>query len=100
LSFEKLRFVTTFLERVGAASDPWTRRFAIKFAVVYAAARLAAELEVAPWSPGHPFKCIERLYKRARALVITPEEAFNWPTMPLRQVAFRRLRRATACPSN
>ncbi len=66
-----------FLERVGAASDPWTRRFAIKFAVVYAAARLAAELEVAPWSPGHPFKCIERLYKRARAMVITPEEAFT-----------------------
>jgi putative DNA primase/helicase len=64
-----------FLEKVGAGSDPWMRRFASKFAVVYAAAKIAAELGVAPWSPGHPFKCIERLYKRARALVITPEEA-------------------------
>jgi putative DNA primase/helicase len=72
-----VELIQRFLERVGAASDPWTRRFAIKFAVVYAAARLAAEFEVAPWSPGHPFKCIERLYKRARALVITSEEAFT-----------------------
>jgi hypothetical protein len=66
-----------FLERVGPGSDPWMRRFASKFAVVYAAAKIAAELGVAPWSPGHPFKCVERLYKRARALVVTPEEVLT-----------------------
>ena len=66
-----------FLEKVGAGSDPWMRRFAGKFAVVYAAAKIAAELDVAPWSPGHPFKCVERLYKRARALVVSPEEALT-----------------------
>jgi putative DNA primase/helicase len=69
--------IDRFLERVGAGSDPWMRRFAIKFAVVYAAAKIAAELGVAPWSPGHPFECIERLYKRACALVVTPEEALT-----------------------
>jgi putative DNA primase/helicase len=67
--------IDRFLEKVGAGSDPWMRRFATKFAVVYAAARLAAELDVAPWSPGHPLKCIQRLYNGARALVVTPEEA-------------------------
>jgi len=69
------KLINRFQEKVGVGSDPWMRRFASKFAVVYAAAKIAAELEVAPWSPGHPFKCIQRLYKRARALVITPEEA-------------------------
>jgi uncharacterized protein DUF927 len=70
--------IEKFLEKVGAGSDPWARRFATKFAVVYAAARLAAELKVAPWpSSHHPFKCVERLYKAARALVVTPEESLT-----------------------
>jgi AcrR family transcriptional regulator len=69
--------IDKFLQKVGAGSDPWARRFASKFAVVYAAARLAAELKIAPWPPGHPFKCVERLYKAARAQAITPEEALT-----------------------
>jgi hypothetical protein len=69
--------IDKFLQRVGAGSDPWARRFATKFAVVYAAARPAAELKVAPWPPSHPFKCVERLYKAARALVVTPEESLT-----------------------
>jgi hypothetical protein len=48
-----------------------------KFAVVYAAARLAAEMGVAPWPKTHPHKCIVRLYRRARELVTTPQEALN-----------------------
>jgi putative DNA primase/helicase len=69
--------IEKFLEKVGAGSDPWARRFATKFAVVYVAARLAAELKVAPWPPSHPFKCVERLYKAARALLVTPEESLT-----------------------
>jgi hypothetical protein len=66
-----------FLQKVQVGSDPWTRRFAGKFAVVYAAGRLAAEMGVAPWPKTHPHKCIVRLYRRARELVATPEEALN-----------------------
>jgi putative DNA primase/helicase len=66
-----------FLKKIDVGSDPWTLRFASKFAVVYAAARLAAELQVAPWSANHPFKCVARLYKRAHELVATPEEALQ-----------------------
>jgi hypothetical protein len=67
--------VERFLQKAGVDSDPWTHRFATKFAVVYAAARLAAELKVAPWPKSHPLKCVLRLYKRAQALVVTPDEA-------------------------
>ena len=67
----------TFLQKIGVGNDPWTLRFAGKFAVVYAAAHLAAELEVAPWPASHPFKCVARLYRRARELVATPEEALQ-----------------------
>jgi hypothetical protein len=66
-----------FLKEVEAGNDPWTRRFAGKFAVVYAAARLAAELGVAPWPKNHPLKCVVRLYQRARELVVTPDEALQ-----------------------
>jgi putative DNA primase/helicase len=72
-----IELVERFLQKAKAGSDPWTHRFATKFAVVYAAARLAAELEVAPWPKSHPLKCILRLYKQARELVVTPEEALE-----------------------
>jgi hypothetical protein len=67
--------VENFIRELGAQSDPWTQRFATKFAVVYAAANLAAEMEIAPWPPKHAFKCVARLYRRARNVVATPEEA-------------------------
>ena len=71
-----IELIGRFLEKVGAGSDPWMRRFAIKFAVVYAAAKrrrtwccaLVAELSVQVHRP---------LYKRARALVVTPEEVLT-----------------------
>jgi hypothetical protein len=71
------KLMERFLEKVGAGSDPWTRRFAGKFAIVYAAAKIAAELKLAPWSSDHPLKCVVRLYKRARELIVTPEEALQ-----------------------
>jgi hypothetical protein len=67
--------VKQFVREVGAESDPWTQRFATKFAVVYAAAHLAAEMKIAPWPPEHALKCVSRLYRRARNVVATPEEA-------------------------
>jgi hypothetical protein len=71
------KLMEKFLQKVQAGSDPWTRRFAGKFAVVYAAARLAAEFGVAPWPKTHPLKCVVRLYQRARELVVTPEESLQ-----------------------
>jgi uncharacterized protein DUF927 len=67
--------VDKFITRVGAQTDPWIRRFAIKFGVVYAAACIAAEMKIAPWSRKHAFSCVARLYRRALNVVATPEEA-------------------------
>ncbi len=67
--------VERFVTKVGGGTDPWSRRFANNFGLVYAAARLAAEMNIAPWPRDHAFKCVSRLYRRARALVATPEEA-------------------------
>jgi putative DNA primase/helicase len=97
--------IDKFLQKVGAGTDPWARRYATKFAVVYAAARLAAELEVAPWPPGHPLKCVQRVYKAARAQVVTPEEAF---TALLHQLAnnaffesrFPKVKKGDSLPEN
>jgi putative DNA primase/helicase len=71
------KLMESFIRKVGVENDPWARRFAGKFAVVYAAARLAAEFGVAPWPKSYPLKCVLRLYKRARKLVVTPEEALE-----------------------
>ncbi len=71
------KLIEKFIQKANVGSDPWDQRFASKFAVVYAAARIAAELEVAPWPKTHPLKCILRLYRQARELVVTPEEALE-----------------------
>jgi hypothetical protein len=67
--------VEKFIRKVGAQNDAWTQRFATKFAVIYAAAYIAAEMKIAPWPRKHAFKCVVRVYRRARNVVATPEEA-------------------------
>jgi putative DNA primase/helicase len=69
--------VKKFIRKVGAQDDPWTQRFATKFAVVYAAACIAADMKIAPWSRKHGFSCVARLYRRALNVVATPEEALD-----------------------
>jgi putative DNA primase/helicase len=69
--------VEKFIRKVGAQDDPWTQRFATKFAVVYAAACIAADMKIAPWSRKHAFRCVARLHRRALNVVATPEEALD-----------------------
>jgi putative DNA primase/helicase len=96
--------VEKFLQKAEVGSDPWSLRFETKFAVVYAAARLAAELEVAPWPKSHPLKCILRLYKQARELVVTPEEALERLLQQLAQNAswsrFPEFRKGESLPDH
>jgi Domain of unknown function (DUF927) len=68
------KFVANFVLHV-EAETPWDRRFARKFGLVYAAARLAAEYGVAPWSANSALKPILRIYRNARRRVATAEEA-------------------------
>ena len=68
------KHVEIFLAK--AAPDPtsWERRFAMKFAVVYAAAALASGWNILPFSPTHARKCILRLHRKARIEARTAEE--------------------------
>jgi uncharacterized protein DUF927 len=69
--------VDEFVRKVGGQSDAWTHRFATKFAVVYAGGHIAAEMGIAPWSSKHAFTCIAHIYRNAREVVATPEEALT-----------------------
>jgi hypothetical protein len=68
------KLVANFVLHV-EADTPWDRRFARKFGLVYAAAKLGAEYGVAPWSAKSALKPILRIYRNARRRVATAEEA-------------------------
>ena len=59
--------VQRFVARACPDGDAWERRFAGKFAIIYAAGKLAARLRVAPWSTKQPMKAVSRVYRRALA---------------------------------
>ncbi|ABY28681.1 Superfamily II helicase and inactivated derivatives-like protein [Methylorubrum extorquens PA1] len=68
------RIVDDFVERVGASTQPWERRLARKFGIVLAGAVLAAEWEVAPFSPEHAHRCVLIIYRNARRAIVSVEE--------------------------
>jgi putative DNA primase/helicase len=54
------RIIDNFVKRVGAASEPWERRFAEKFGIVLAGAIFASEFGVAPWTKKKSLECRPR----------------------------------------
>jgi hypothetical protein len=68
------QLVEEFVRRV-SAETPWERRFARKFGLVYAAATMAADFDIAPWTAKSVLKPILRLYRNARRRVTPAEEA-------------------------
>jgi putative DNA primase/helicase len=67
--------IDAFIERVGADTDPWERRFAEKFGIILAAAVLLSEWKIGPWTRKRARRAIGRLYKVARSAVVSVEEA-------------------------
>ena len=70
--------VEEFVSKVDAQSDPWTRRFATKFAVIFAAGYIAAEMKIAPWSRKHVFS-VWLVFIGVRAKPWQPRRR-HWPT--------------------
>ncbi len=68
------RIVDLFVERVGADSDPWERRFAEKFGIILAAAILLAEWKIAPWNKKRAWQAIKSIYRRSRAAIVSLED--------------------------
>lgn len=64
-----------FVERAAPNGTSWDRRFAQKFGLVFAAAALASEWGILPFSITHARYCILRLHRKARIEARTLEEA-------------------------
>lgn len=64
-----------FLAKAAPDATSWERRFALKFALVYAAAALASEWKILPFGINHARKSITRLHNKARIEARTAEDA-------------------------
>ena len=69
------RIMDEFVERVGADSDPWERRFAEKFGIVLAGGIFAAEFGLAPWTDKRARIAVRSIYRRSRAALASVSEA-------------------------
>ena len=58
-------YAAAFVRRVQPADTPFGRRFARKFAVVYAAAMLSADYNLAPWTKKQAGNAIRKIYRQA-----------------------------------
>lgn len=68
--------VEDFIAAIGADTDAWERRFALKFAIVAAGGVIAAELGAAPFDPDHATRCVRRIYRIARRAVFSVQECY------------------------
>lgn len=66
-----------FMAKTAPDGTSWDRRFATKFAIVYAAAALASEWHIWPFSETHARNCIRKMHKKARIEARSAEEARN-----------------------
>ena len=74
-SLERVAHWKRKFERVlGVSTDGWELRFASRFALAYAAARLALVFELLPWSKEFALEVIEKAYRSARSAVETKAE--------------------------
>jgi putative DNA primase/helicase len=69
------RLVDRFVRKVKADQDPWERRFAAKFGLALAAAVFLSEFKLAPWTEKRARKAITAIYKKARAVSVSADEA-------------------------
>lgn len=67
--------VDRFVRTVGAHRDPWEKRFASKFGIVFASAILLSEFGLAPWSKERAKQAMLTTYQSARASSISTDEA-------------------------
>jgi hypothetical protein len=69
------RIIDKFVERMRANTDPWERRFAEKFGIVLAGAILMSEFGIGPWTTKRARRAVARLYKLARSITVSVNQA-------------------------
>lgn len=60
------KLASNFIEKNAGAGNSYDRRFASKFALLYAAGVLARQHGLAPWPKGWVFKAVTKMYRNAR----------------------------------
>jgi hypothetical protein len=99
------KLMDTFVKKMHADQDPWERRFAEKFGIVFAAAILLSEFGVAPWNKKRARIAITAIYKRARGASVSVDEAADAFVRKLRKLVkkgkrFPKVRKGRALPQN
>jgi len=79
--------VELFNKKLDVPGDGWERRISSKFALAYAAGRLAIDAGILPWSKRLVRDCAVAAYKSARAHLETEEEAALKALDELKQLA-------------
>ncbi len=69
-----MALVEAFIKHVGVGDHGWERRFAQKFAVVYAAMKMGIGAGSLPWPSTLPLKVATKCYRKARAAADTDQE--------------------------
>jgi putative DNA primase/helicase len=105
LGHRVLKLVKRFVNRVHADRDPWERRFAEKFGIVFAAATLLSEFGVAPWTKKRARIAITAIYKRARGASASTDEAADALVTNLRKLVkkgkrFPKVKKGQSLPPN
>jgi len=74
-TIEAKTHIEQFLAKAAPDATSWEHRFALKFALVYAAAALASEWKILPFGVIHARNSIIRLHRKARIEARTAEDA-------------------------
>jgi len=78
--------IDSFVNRVGADTDPWERRFAQKFGIVLAGAILMSEFKIGPWTRKRARAAVARLYKKARRAIVHVKDTTDAVVKRLRKL--------------
>ena len=75
LAADIVKFRDDFVENVGATGNSWEKRYAEKFGMVLAAARLLVRYGIAPWTDDRAVTAVTNLYKASRSLTVSVPQA-------------------------
>jgi len=75
LAADILKLRDDFVKDVGATGNIWEKRYAEKFGMVLAAARLLLRYGIAPWTDERAVTAVTNLYKASRSLTVSVPQA-------------------------
>lgn len=75
LAADILKLRNDFVKAVGVAGNSWETRYAEKFAMVLAGARLMVRYGIAPWTDARAIEAVTNMYRASRSLTVSADQA-------------------------